>query len=537
MSERKGRVSRLAALWAVVAAAGMVLVPAGAGPASAQQPTPYVIVGGWTGIEGHGLRFAVGFTPPLTADAQVGWRTVDGTATAGEDYTAASGTVTVPAGRDGYITVQSIDDTIVEDSEWFFIEITSRPADTAVSYMAYTDYVARGVILSDDAGNDEWWPRVGVTPETVVPTSTGMSKLYVKLNDPIATGSEVTVTPTGYDADVITVTSDRSPIMFGGRGVGGGYLVTIAPADGLDLTTVHKTRISWEVSYVGSSLSKVTARTTVWVNHGDASELYGEAEHDVVSVAEGSTATVRLRLDAEPDGPVPVELAEVLVYSDVNGSLMVHDDLNRSSVDIAAASPATVTFTPQNWNTWQSVAIPTTTDTDSHEDCSILTIKPVHLENEGGIIWGPLFDVCATEASTAPMSGQMSEPTEPGEMIWPPVQFLSEAASQFYESAETAPATWQRISPEVTSRTATSLDLSWAPSPGADGYDVHIWRNGRKDTTKQVIKTATTQATAAGLTPGKLYVIRVHATASGERISDFASRHFTSRIHKTRTAK
>ena len=128
-------------------------------------------------------------------------------------------------------------------------------------------------------------------------------------------------------------------------------------------------------------------------------------------------------------------------------------------------------FTPQNWNTWQSVAIPTTTDTDSHEDCSILTIKPVHLENEGGIIWGPLFDVCATEASTAPMSGQMSEPTEPGEMIWPPVQFLSEAASQFYESAETAPATWQRISPEVTSRTATSLDLSWAPSPGADGYE------------------------------------------------------------------
>ena len=62
------------------------------------------------------------------------WSTVDGTALAGEDYTAvATGTLTIPPGRNGgSVTVSTIDDADQEDEESFAVRFAYSPGEADV---------------------------------------------------------------------------------------------------------------------------------------------------------------------------------------------------------------------------------------------------------------------------------------------------------------------------------------------------------------------------------------------------------------------
>jgi Calx-beta domain len=99
--------------------------------------------------EGHSGTRNVTFTVRLSAarsvPVSVAWRTVSGTAKAGTDYTAASGTVTFPAGSTSRtITVAVRGDTVVDGTEVFFIDLFS-PAGAPLA-----DARAVGSILNDD---------------------------------------------------------------------------------------------------------------------------------------------------------------------------------------------------------------------------------------------------------------------------------------------------------------------------------------------------------------------------------------------------
>ena len=73
------------------------------------------------------------------------WTTANGSATAPSDYTAASGTLTIPAGtRTGRTTVQVNGDRTREPSEVFFV-LLSHPTGARI-----TDPTASGGIISDD---------------------------------------------------------------------------------------------------------------------------------------------------------------------------------------------------------------------------------------------------------------------------------------------------------------------------------------------------------------------------------------------------
>ena len=82
---------------------------------------PRLGVTGGTASEGvEESRFTVHLSGPSSRDVSVEYATVDGTASAGVDYTAASGTLTIPAGAiEATITVPVLDDTLDEDSEDF----------------------------------------------------------------------------------------------------------------------------------------------------------------------------------------------------------------------------------------------------------------------------------------------------------------------------------------------------------------------------------------------------------------------------------
>lgn len=93
------------------------------------------------------LTFTVALAEPLREALDVAYTSNDVTATAGEDYTAVSSTLTIPAGAvAGRIEVTVSGDTVLEDDEVFEMNI-STTLETAI----VTDNTGAGTILNDDS--------------------------------------------------------------------------------------------------------------------------------------------------------------------------------------------------------------------------------------------------------------------------------------------------------------------------------------------------------------------------------------------------
>lgn len=83
------------------------------------------------------------FSQPVATD--ITWTTVSQTATAGSDFTAASGTLTIPANETtGFINISILDDSVNEATETFTVELLS--ADNAI----IVDHSGTGTINDDD---------------------------------------------------------------------------------------------------------------------------------------------------------------------------------------------------------------------------------------------------------------------------------------------------------------------------------------------------------------------------------------------------
>ncbi len=91
------------------------------------------------------IAFTVRLSTPATQNVTVIYATADGTASAGSDYMAASGTLTIPAGQlSGQVTVNVIGDTTPERLETFYLNL-SDPVNAPLS-----DRQGLGMILNDD---------------------------------------------------------------------------------------------------------------------------------------------------------------------------------------------------------------------------------------------------------------------------------------------------------------------------------------------------------------------------------------------------
>ncbi len=109
-------------------------------------PLPVVFIGDANAAEGASLlTFTVRLANPSSLSLSVDYTTADGTAQAGHDYTALSGTLTFPPGQ----LVQSISVPLRADALWEkdedFHLVLSRPINSALG-----DNQARGGILNDD---------------------------------------------------------------------------------------------------------------------------------------------------------------------------------------------------------------------------------------------------------------------------------------------------------------------------------------------------------------------------------------------------
>lgn len=116
---------------------------------------PRISIGDKTVTEGNTGSTSAIFTVTLSAaydvNVTVNYATANGSATAGSDYTAKSGTLTIPAGQTtGTIAVQVNGDRFAEPNETFFVNLSS------INYGAITDAQGVGTIMDDE-------PRISIS--------------------------------------------------------------------------------------------------------------------------------------------------------------------------------------------------------------------------------------------------------------------------------------------------------------------------------------------------------------------------------------
>ena len=106
--------------------------------------------------------FTVSLSGPQPAPVTVDFATADGTATAGSDYTAATGTVTfAPGVTSQQVTVQTLQDTAVEGTENFNVNLSNPSANATI-----LDGTGVGTILDDDVPNQA--PTANAGPDQTV---------------------------------------------------------------------------------------------------------------------------------------------------------------------------------------------------------------------------------------------------------------------------------------------------------------------------------------------------------------------------------
>lgn len=110
--------------------------------------SPAASIGNARVVEGNNgawLSFPVKLDRTADRSVSVDYSTADGTATAGSDYVATSGTLTIPAGETtGVIAVKVLSNKVLEDNERMTVNLTSPGFGTLA------DASGRGTIVNDD---------------------------------------------------------------------------------------------------------------------------------------------------------------------------------------------------------------------------------------------------------------------------------------------------------------------------------------------------------------------------------------------------
>ncbi len=153
--------------------------------------TPSVSVGDATLVEGNSgtqlAVFPVTLTAPLAATTPVQYSTQNLSATSGSDYTAKSGTVSIPAGAvSAKISIVVKGDNVAEGTETFKLKVTG----TGASGVATDRDNAIGKIIDDDTAATV---GVSVGDASVVEGDTGQKSvtLTITLSAPAATTTAV----------------------------------------------------------------------------------------------------------------------------------------------------------------------------------------------------------------------------------------------------------------------------------------------------------------------------------------------------------
>jgi hypothetical protein len=161
---------------------------------------PYVSIAGGTVVEGNTgtkpMTFTVTLSAAYDAAVTVSYATADGSATAGSDYQAASGTLTIPAGQtSGMITVLVNGDRLGEYDEYFNVNLTGATGAVTNNSTGY------GTIQDDE-------PRISINSASVKEGNSGTTVMTFTVTLSAAYDQTVTVNYATHDSSATVADND-----------------------------------------------------------------------------------------------------------------------------------------------------------------------------------------------------------------------------------------------------------------------------------------------------------------------------------------
>ncbi len=467
-----------------------------------------------------------------TGSVSVSYATAGGTATAGSDFTATSGTLTWADGEAGDKTfsVSVIGDYRDESNETVALTLGSPTGGaslgTAAATLTITDDDTAGVALgtvsgqtTENGGTATFAVALASQPTAAVTIGLSSSDTGEGTVSPASltftTGNwnvAQTVTVTGVDdviadgavaftvvtaaagsadaayngfnaADVAVVNADDAVALTVTAGTGG----TVSPsgtvqADPDGSTAVVATPVAgygfvnWTGNTAGMA-STTAASTTIQPTVAQAIQanfvanvVTIVASPTAVQVPEGGTATFQVQLSAQPTATVTVAVARA-----------------SGDTDLTVSGSASLDFTTTNWNVAQQVTLAAAADVDTTDGVA-------------------LFDCTATGLVT--VTATATEEDDDTALLT-----LALAPGSISEAGGTATATVTRVGGPTGALTVTlaSSDLSEATVPASvilpDGMaSVTFTISAVDDALVDGTQTATISATAVGLSPGSATV-------------------------------
>ncbi len=295
------------------------------------------------------------------------------TATAGEDFRAASGRARMPAGASvmristalGATDGAVIDDTTDERNEIVAFTISNVATQSGAPPARIGAATVRGVIVDNDDS-----PTVSLSlSRDVLKEDRGyfedgsggdVSKVSASLSHPsaFATEVEVTVVPVpggGAKAGDIEFRGSRKLTIAAGSTRSAGT-VAILPVDNDD--AVARDRALSVGAKAVNQLGVVAPQPRVLTIRDDDRSF--KLSTHIMYVPEGTRKTWRVSLDAQPSGMVVVSL---YVYDSARGEYTLG-----SSVEGITVSPSRLVFTPDDWAAGRAVTVTAAEDDNTVEE-------------------------------------------------------------------------------------------------------------------------------------------------------------------------
>ena len=361
------------------------------GPASAAEDDGHVV-------------FEVTISAASDQTVTVDYTTSDGTATAGDDYTAASSTLAFPANSTSSLTisVSVIDDTVDEDEQETF-ELTLSNATGAELAGGETILVVTGTIVDDDD------PQVSVSfatsTHTVAEGATTTITVLLSENPerevviPLIITDQNGASSTDYSGvpESVTFLAGETERSF----------TFTAVQDDID-DDGESVELTFGTLPERVTESSTSATTTVSITDDDRAGV--TVEPTLLTVTEGSTSTYSVRLDTQPTVNVNIEISghestdltlstTTLVFTSENWSQSQAVTVTAAEDEDAAADPdVTLTHVVTGTGEYQSVTADSVTVTIVENDVSTLSVGPASAaEGDDSVV----FEVTISAASDA----------------------------------------------------------------------------------------------------------------------------------------
>ena len=316
--------------------------------------------------EGGTATFKVTLSEVSGQEVSVEYETMDGTATAGDDYTSASDSLTFDAGEmEHTISVSLVDDDAAEDPETFTVELRS-PSGATIGNGSATG------TITDDDGTGEL-PSLSIAgPEPVM--EGGDAVFTVTLNDESA--GLVTVRFATEDGSAVAgsdYTAASGTLSFSA----GDTARTIRVAILDDEAAEQSENFSVELAdSAGATIQDGTATATITDDDADKAPEVSIA--DAQAVGEPGTAQFEVTLSAPGSATVTVE------YRTLDGTAVANRDYS--------AATGTLTFSTNETAKTIAVAVREDSIAEQTENFRVELHNPMGATLGTGIGWGTITD-------------------------------------------------------------------------------------------------------------------------------------------------